>query len=189
MTVDSLISDVPDMGLDRGSAPQSHPLDLDPITDEDLRTDPPSLASAPQLPDHDRPSHLRSHPIRYGELVAHLSDHPRVFVVTCCDPEEGKATWNIVAQPDMATLTFGPPHVPRGTTPYDVALLSAWDGVEPTSYRVALTSAKASDWQTAMQQEYDSLIDNGTWDLVDLLADRTVVNSMWVYKNQVGHIG
>jgi hypothetical protein len=33
-----------------------------------------------------------------------------------------------------------------------------------------------------MQQEYDSLMDNGTWELVDLPADRTVVNSMWIYK-------
>jgi hypothetical protein len=38
------------------------------------------------LQDHDRPSRLRFHPIRYGELVAHMSDHPRVFVATWCDP-------------------------------------------------------------------------------------------------------
>jgi hypothetical protein len=33
-----------------------------------------------------------------------------------------------------------------------------------------------------MQLEYDSLMDNGTWELVDLPADRAVVNSMWIYK-------
>jgi uncharacterized protein YaaW (UPF0174 family) len=37
--------------------------------------------------------------------------------------------------------------------------------------------------ETAMQEEYvDSLMDNGTWELVDLPADRTVVNSMWIYN-------
>jgi hypothetical protein len=30
-----------------------------------------------------------------------------------------------------------------------------------------------------MQHEYDSLMDNHTWELVDLSADRTVVNSLW----------
>jgi hypothetical protein len=29
-----------------------------------------------------------------------------------------------------------------------------------------------------MQHEYDSLMDNGTWELVYLSADRTVVNNM-----------
>jgi hypothetical protein len=33
-----------------------------------------------------------------------------------------------------------------------------------------------------MQQEYISLMNNGTWKLVDLPADRVVVNNMWIYK-------
>jgi hypothetical protein len=33
-----------------------------------------------------------------------------------------------------------------------------------------------------MQHEYDFLMDNGTWELVDLPAGRTVVNGMWIYK-------
>jgi hypothetical protein len=151
VTVDSPIFDAPDMDSDRGSAPQSHPYDLDPIADEDLRPDPPSAASAPPLSYHDRPSHLWSHPIRYGELVAHLSDHPRMFVATCCEPEEGKATKDIVAQPDMATLIDGPPHVAAGATPSYVALMLARDCVEPTSDRAALTNAQAPNWQTTMQ--------------------------------------
>jgi hypothetical protein len=163
------------MDSDRGSAPHSHPLDLDPLAD-----DPPIAASAPPLPNHDRPSRLQPHPIRSGELVAHMSHHPRVFVTTCCDPEEGQATKDIVAQPDVATLITRPPYLPAGATPQDVALMSARDCVESTAYRDALTSAQASDWQTAMQHEYDSLMDNGTWERVDLPADCTVVDSMWI---------
>jgi hypothetical protein len=105
----------------------------------------PDAAEAPPLPDLTRPNRLRSHPIRYGELVAHMSDHPRVFVATCCDPEEGKATEDIVAQPDMATQVIGPPHLPPGATTNDIAFLPARDYVEPTSYRAALPSAQASD--------------------------------------------
>jgi hypothetical protein len=132
------------------------------MADEALLLDLIPGASAPPSPVHDRPNRLRSHPIRYDELVAHLYDHPRVFVTTCCDHEEGTATEDIVAQPDLADLVTCPPHVPPGATPADVALLSARDCVEPASYRGVLNSAQAPYWQTAMQQEYDSLMDNGT---------------------------
>jgi hypothetical protein len=33
-----------------------------------------------------------------------------------------------------------------------------------------------------MQHEYDPLMDNGTWELFDLLADIPIVNIMWIYK-------
>jgi hypothetical protein len=33
-----------------------------------------------------------------------------------------------------------------------------------------------------MQEEYSSLIDNGTWELVDLPPGRMVANIMWIYK-------
>jgi hypothetical protein len=33
-----------------------------------------------------------------------------------------------------------------------------------------------------MQQEYNSLMDNGKWELVDLLVNRTVVNCIWICK-------
>jgi hypothetical protein len=40
-----------------------------------------------------------------------------------------------------------------------------------------------------MQQEYSSLMDNGTWELVDLPPDRVVVNNMWIYKVKSGTMG
>jgi hypothetical protein len=33
-----------------------------------------------------------------------------------------------------------------------------------------------------MQREYNSLMDNGTWELVDRPTDRTVLKNMWIYK-------
>jgi hypothetical protein len=33
-----------------------------------------------------------------------------------------------------------------------------------------------------MQQEYYSLLSNGTWELVDLPEGRAVVNNMWICK-------
>jgi hypothetical protein len=40
-----------------------------------------------------------------------------------------------------------------------------------------------------MQQEYSSLIDNGTWELVDLPPDRVVVNNMWIYMVKSDTVG
>jgi hypothetical protein len=33
-----------------------------------------------------------------------------------------------------------------------------------------------------MQHDYESLMDKGTWGLVDFSTDRTIVNKMWIYK-------
>jgi hypothetical protein len=40
-----------------------------------------------------------------------------------------------------------------------------------------------------MQREYSSLIDNGTWELVVLPADRVVVNITWIYKIKSDTVG
>jgi hypothetical protein len=40
-----------------------------------------------------------------------------------------------------------------------------------------------------MQHEYSSLIDNGTWELVDLPSDRVVVNNMWIDKVKSDTVG
>lgn len=37
-------------------------------------------------------------------------------------------------------------------------------------------------WKAAMQFEYDSIIKNGTWQLVDRPPKRKVIGTKWVYK-------
>jgi hypothetical protein len=103
-----------------------------------------------------------------------------VFVTACCDLEQGKTKEDNVEQLDVATLITGPPHLPTSSPADAVPLLSAMDCVEPTSYRAALSIAQAPKWQTKMQYEYNSLLDNGTWELTDLPAGRAVVNNMWI---------
>ena len=53
---------------------------------------------------------------------------------------------------------------------------------EPSSYQEAITSTEAFLWQKAMEEEYNSLIENGTWVLTELPQDRSVIKSRWVYK-------
>jgi hypothetical protein len=95
---------------------------------------------------------------------------------------KGKAKNDIFEHPHVPDLITGPHHTHAGTAPTVVALMSTRECVEPKSYRAALNSAQAPQWQAAMQQEYSSLIDKGTWELVDLPPGRTVVNNTWIYK-------
>jgi hypothetical protein len=95
---------------------------------------------------------------------------------------KGTTKEDIFEHPHDPDLITSPPHTPTGTSPTAVALLTARECVEPKSYRAALGSALAPRWQAAIQHEYSSLIDNGTWELVDLPPGRMVVNNMWIYK-------
>ncbi|KAM1493067.1 hypothetical protein PS1_025262 [Malus domestica] len=53
------------------------------------------------------------------------------------------------------------------------------DAAEPSTFRKATTMPQ---WQSAMQEEYDSLRAQGTWELVPPPSDRTIIGSKWVYK-------
>lgn len=53
---------------------------------------------------------------------------------------------------------------------------------EPTTYTDAMNLPDADKWKKAMDQEFESLIKNGTWDVVRLPKGRTAVKCKWVYK-------
>jgi hypothetical protein len=53
------------------------------------------------MSDDDRPSRIRSHPIRFGECVAHMSAYPPVYATACCDPKQGVAREDIIEQPNL----------------------------------------------------------------------------------------
>ena len=46
---------------------------------------------------------------------------------------------------------------------------------EPKTYKQALRDRNAAEWIEAMDKEYSSLINHGTWDLVDLPRERRAV--------------
>jgi hypothetical protein len=91
-----------------------------------------------------------------------MSDNPPVIVMACCDPDHGKAKDDIFEQPFMPHLISGPHRIPACASHAAVALLSARECSEPKSYRDALAIAQAHEWQAAIQQDYSSVIDNGT---------------------------
>lgn len=53
---------------------------------------------------------------------------------------------------------------------------------EPKSYTEALKSEQHEQWQQAMDDEYNSLLELGTWTLVKTPADVTPIPVKWVYK-------
>ena len=53
---------------------------------------------------------------------------------------------------------------------------------EPNTLEEALTSDNASEWREALDSEYKSLMENHTWDLVDLPPGREAIPCKWVFK-------
>jgi hypothetical protein len=110
ISVDSVITDSSDDA--HAASPESHPIDITL----------PKLEAPLAAP---RQARLRSHPLRYGEMVAHVSNYPPTFVTACCDPEHGNAKEDIFEHPHVPDLITVPPHTPAGTSPTAVALMSA----------------------------------------------------------------
>ena len=54
--------------------------------------------------------------------------------------------------------------------------------LEPGTFEEALGSPHAKEWKLAADSEYQSLIDNDTWDLVELPEGRTAVGFKWIFK-------
>lgn len=72
---------------------------------------------------------------------------------------------------------------PKKYTDYDMCLFShAYLFEEPQSYNDAMASSNKVEWEKAMNTEYESLIKNSVWTLVDRPADRNIIKCKWVYK-------
>jgi transposase InsO family protein len=56
---------------------------------------------------------------------------------------------------------------------------------DPLTLRDALQSVDASKWESAMQEEYASLMANGTWELAPLPKDRKSVGCKWVFRTKM----
>ena len=62
-----------------------------------------------------------------------------------------------------------------------LAVAAAASG-EPQTYEQALDQPDAEQWKEAMQSEYDSIVRNRTWTLVNLPPGRKAIGCKWVYK-------
>lgn len=69
---------------------------------------------------------------------------------------------------------------PSLTSKSQVAMLSI--GEEPNNFEQAINSEDHRQWEQAMDEEYNSLIQNRTWILVQPPNNQKVIDNRWVYK-------
>jgi len=50
---------------------------------------------------------------------------------------------------------------------------------EPSTFEEAV---EHREWKDAMNEEYQSIMKNGVWEIIPRLEDKSVVTSMWIYK-------
>ena len=66
--------------------------------------------------------------------------------------------------------------------PYTFSATKNENVQEPKSYNQAMKSLQAENWQKAMTAEYDSLINNKTWTLVNEPENKQVLPGKWVHR-------
>ena len=55
---------------------------------------------------------------------------------------------------------------------------------DPRTPAEALKGAKSQEWMDAMDDEYRSLVENGTWELVELPSNRKAIGCKWLFKSK-----
>jgi hypothetical protein len=60
---------------------------------------------------------------------------------------------------------------------------------DPMTLYEALNGEHSEEWRDATQKEYDSLIRNGTWELVDPPPGRKIVRNKWVFRTKLNQDG
>ncbi|CAI7809501.1 unnamed protein product, partial [Closterium sp. NIES-53] len=60
---------------------------------------------------------------------------------------------------------------------------------EPATMEEALSGPQKEEWKAAMDAEFNSLTENGTWELVELPEGRRPISSKWVFKAKSGADG
>lgn len=55
---------------------------------------------------------------------------------------------------------------------------------DPKSVKQAMNSKESEKWQDAMKKEYKSLLDNGTWKLVEKPRDKNVIGCKWIFSTK-----
>lgn len=68
-------------------------------------------------------------------------------------------------------------------------LVKSSDIREPRSFNEAMNSKQREHWKIAMNEELESIKNNGTWTLTDLPSNRKSIGSKWVFKVKLGENG
>ena len=55
---------------------------------------------------------------------------------------------------------------------------------DPVTFKNAMASPEAKHWKAAVKSEMDSIVSNGTWELVDLPPGCTTIGCKWIFKKK-----
>jgi len=72
-----------------------------------------------------------------------------------------------------------------GKGPVTALLVNIANDHEPLSYQEAINNSDANYWKDAIAEEMDSLIKNGTFEVVSRPADKNIVSSKWIFKKKL----
>ena len=79
-------------------------------------------------------------------------------------------------------MTFTPPQAFRGFV--RIARKAKRLTQDELNLKEAMQTSEASEWRSVVQREYDGLIENGTWKLVDRPTDQHVLTAKWAAKKK-----
>jgi hypothetical protein len=96
----------------------------------------------------------------------------------------GNPTASQTQEPSLGRRIRRPPvrWIDESTNKFYAKLAAVGAVEEPTNFRSAMESPQADQWETAMEEEMDSLMDNETWTLTNLPPGRQAIENRWVYK-------
>jgi hypothetical protein len=86
----------------------------------------------------------------------------------------------VSSSPELSRRGFNPP-IRYGDWYYAFSAKAGTLSHVPKSYREALQSSFAPQWQAAMDEEFNSLITNKTWKLTHLPPGWKAIRCKWVY--------
>jgi transposase InsO family protein len=110
-------------------------------------------------------------------------DHARIFLAH-------KASDNITTKADIRTHSYT--SLAYKTIATTFALLTASappEPYEPKSWASAMKQPSAHEWERASKEEYNSLLENDTWSLVEPPPYRKILEARWVFKYKRGPNG
>jgi len=70
-----------------------------------------------------------------------------------------------------------------------ISALDNLDAMEPKTYKAACEGPHADDWKAAMDDEFQPLRENETWELVNESTATNLISGKWVYRLKRGADG
>lgn len=102
---------------------------------------------------------------------------------SCSDIDDDESPDELVAPQRSVRSTRGIPPKRFGDYEVDFSLLcQSYVLDEPQSYEDAINSPQKDEWLEAMKCEYNSLIENGVWMLVERPLNKNIIKTKWVFK-------